>query len=128
MTTGTNTIVYDGAHLPGVSPHRFDGTVTLHATKRAFIAFDGRYSAATPVDDANQFFSPAYALFDVRGGTSVRGNGTGFAPFIGVSNVLNRVYNTSVVINAAARRYFEPGPGRTLYGGAEISFGAKTRR
>ena len=127
VTTGTNTAVYDGQHLPGVSPHRFDGTVSLHPTRQAFVALDGRYSSATPVDDANLFASPGYALFDLRAGSNVRGNGLGFAPFIGVSNLVNRQYNTSVVVNAALRRYFEPGPGRTLYGGAEIAFGARGR-
>ena len=43
------------------------------------------------------------------------------APFAGVTNLLDRAYNTSVTVNAFGRRYFEPGAGRSLYAGLELS-------
>jgi iron complex outermembrane recepter protein len=44
------------------------------------------------------------------------------APFLGVTNLFDEEYNTSVVINAFGQRYFEPGPGRALYGGLTVRF------
>jgi iron complex outermembrane recepter protein len=40
--------------------------------------------------------------------------------FLGVSNLLDRDYNASVVINAAGRRFFEPAPGRRIYAGIDV--------
>jgi iron complex outermembrane receptor protein len=46
-----------------------------------------------------------------------------FSPFAGVTNLLDRGYNTSVVINAFGGRYYEPGPGRSLYAGLRMQLG-----
>jgi len=40
--------------------------------------------------------------------------------FGGIGNLFGRLYNTSVVINAAGGRYYEPAAGRTFYLGAEV--------
>ena len=45
-----------------------------------------------------------------------------FAPHIGVLNVFDRDYITSVTINAFGGRFFEPGPPRSLYGGLIARF------
>lgn len=117
--TGTSgAISLMGRRVPGVAPHALDGTLEWEAVPALHVALDSRYAAATPVDDANQFFAPAIAVTDLRFWLAPRGP-QWLAPFAGVRNVLARDYNASVVINAAGRRYFEPGPGRTFYLGVE---------
>ena len=49
--------------------------------------------------------------------------GVEFSPFGGVTNLLNRDYNTSVVVNAFGGRYYEPG----LYAGLRMQPGAARR-
>jgi iron complex outermembrane receptor protein len=44
------------------------------------------------------------------------------SPFIGVSNLSDETYTANARINAAANRYFEPGPGRTGYGGIAVNW------
>lgn len=107
-----------GRRIPGVAPHRLDGTVELAPARFIHVAADVRYASSTPADDANLFFSPAYAVTDARVWMATRGS-QWLAPFAGVRNVFARAYNASVVINAVGRRYFEPGPGRTVYLGIE---------
>jgi iron complex outermembrane receptor protein len=115
---------FAGNRVPGISPHRVDGTVAWQAHAGPFAELSGRYEAATPADDANTARSPAFALFDARAGWErariARGRAT---PFVGVTNVLDRTYNASVTINAFGRRYFEPGPGRSAYVGLQVGFG-----
>ncbi|HET6231389.1 MAG TPA: TonB-dependent receptor [Longimicrobiaceae bacterium] len=115
---------YSGNRIPGIAPHRFDGMLTLQNPRGAFIETEARYLASLPVDDANLHRSPAYATLDVRGGVDGlrvwRGR---VSPFVGVTNLLGRDYNTSVTINAFGGRYYEPGPGRSLYAGATLAFG-----
>jgi iron complex outermembrane receptor protein len=45
------------------------------------------------------------------------------APFIGINNAFNHLYVSSVVINAARGRFYEPAPGRNAYVGLSIGAG-----
>jgi iron complex outermembrane receptor protein len=117
-----------GNRVPGIAPHRFDLSLLAMPSRGPFAGLDVRRVSATPVadDDAEgRFASPAYTLVDLRGGwEGMRVGGVALSPFVGVGNLLDREYNTSVVINAFGRRYYEPGPGRTGYAGASLTLGA----
>jgi len=43
---------------------------------------------------------------------------------VAVNNLFDRRYVSSVVINAARGRYYEPAPGRTLSLGLSLTFGS----
>ena len=59
---------------------------------------------------------------DLRAGANeVRFGGFAMSPFVGVTNLFDARYNTSVTANANQGRYFEPGPGQGVYFGASIS-------
>jgi iron complex outermembrane receptor protein len=58
---------------------------------------------------------------DLRiGASDLRLGRVAVAPFLGVSNIFDTRYNTSVVVNAFGGRFYEPGPGRALYAGVEV--------
>ena len=117
-----------GNRVPGVAPHRLDLSLLMMPARGPFAGIDLRAVSRTPVadDDAEgRFDSPAYTLVEVRGGwEGARFGRAALSPFAGVSNVLGRDYNTSVVVNAFGRRYYEPGPGRTFYAGLRLTLGA----
>jgi iron complex outermembrane receptor protein len=121
----------EGNPVPGVAPHRLDVALLASPRRGPFAGLDLRYVSSTPVadDDAEgRFRSPAYTLLDVRGGwEGARMGRIALSPFCGVMNLLDRVYNTSVVVNAFGRRYYEPGPGRTAYAGVTLSLGPTNR-
>ena len=48
---------------------------------------------------------------------------TRVAPFVAAQNLFNRKYVGSVVVNAAAGRYYEPAPGRNLLVGVAVGAG-----
>lgn len=116
---------FGGKRLPGVAPHRLEAALTLDAgSGGAFAALEGRHVSATPVDDTNRFRSPAYTLLDLRGAwRELRLGRVRATPFAGVLNLLDREYNASVVVNAFGGRFYEPGPGRSLYAGVDVSLG-----
>ena len=120
-----------GNRVPGIAPHRWELSLLASPPRGPFAGLDARYVSSTPVADTDadaRFASPAYALVDVRGGwEGARAAGLEFAPFAGVTNLLDRGYNTSVVINAFGGRYYEPGPGRSLYAGLRMQLGAPRR-
>jgi iron complex outermembrane recepter protein len=52
-----------------------------------------------------------------------KARGLHLAPFIGINNAFDHLYVSSVVINAARRRFYEPAPGRNAYMGLSIGAG-----
>jgi iron complex outermembrane recepter protein len=116
-----------GNRVPGIAPHRVDATAFWGPARGPFAGIDVRHESATPVadDDAEgRLASPAYTVVDLRGGwTELRAGRVRLSPSFGVTNVLGVEYNTSVVVNAARGRYYEPGPGRSFYGGVEVRLG-----
>lgn len=114
----------DGNRVPGVAPHRLDARLAWGGATGAFAEVDARFVAPIPVDDRNRSESAAYTVADLRAGwTGVRLGGVRTTPFVGISNLFDRRYNSSVVVNAFGGRFFEPGPARTLYVGVEAAFG-----
>jgi iron complex outermembrane recepter protein len=69
----------------------------------------------TWADDANTAFAPAVTQLHLRAGWTLRR----LAIFGGVRNVTDARVVGSVNVNGAARRFFEPAPGRTSYIGIE---------
>ncbi|MBB4636911.1 TonB-dependent receptor family protein [Longimicrobium terrae] len=113
-----------GTRVPGIAPHRVEASLLASPARGPFAGIDARYVSATPVADADRegrLASPAYALLDARVGWEGAARGR-VSPFIGVTNLLDREYNTSVVVNAFGGRYYEPGPGRALITGLRLSF------
>jgi iron complex outermembrane receptor protein len=120
-----DTSVFDGNRIPGMSTHTLD-IVTRGDLARWFTEMRGYYRAGVPVDDANTAEAPPYFLLDWRAGShGVRVRGVELAPLAGVNNVLDRRYVAAVAVNAFGARFFEPGPGRSLYVGVRAAI---TRR
>lgn len=109
-----------GDRVPGVAPHHATASLAYESASGALLAVDGRATSSTFVNDANTARSPGYAIVDVRGALPRLGR-SGLSPFAGITNLFGRVYNSSVVINAAGGRYYEPGPRRELYVGLDAS-------
>lgn len=118
-TVGTTS--FAGNKIPGVSPHRLDASLNYTAPFGWYAGLDARYSDEIPVNDVNTAVSPSYVVVDLRTGLDrVRLGSLALEPFIGITNLLDEEYNTSVTVNAFGSRFFEPGPGRALYAGAQV--------
>ena len=89
-----------------------------------FMEIRGETNSSIQVNDANApgSASPGYQLLDFRAGLNeARLLGLRLSPFVGITNLLDTEYNSSVVVNAFGGRFFEPGPGRSLYLGASLA-------
>ena len=122
VTSGTTTRVFDGNPVPGVAANRLDATLSI-ARPLATVDVDARASSSIPVDDANTERSEAFTLWGLRvTGRALSLGRVAISPHVGVLNLFDVDYNTSVVVNAFGGRYFEPGPGRSLHAGATLAF------
>lgn len=107
--------------VPGVAPHRAEAGVSWERPQGWFASLQARYASRTPVNDANSAHSPSYSVADARlGWDGARLGRLEATPFLGVTNLFDEAYNTSVVVNAFGQRFFEPGPGRAIYAGLNL--------
>ena len=107
--------------IPGIAPHRLEAGLRAH---RGPWFGELRLEARddVPANDANDAIADSFTLVDLRFGASEIAAGTlRLSPFVGITNLTNVRYATSVVVNAFGGRYFEPGPDRGGYLGLSLA-------
>ena len=121
---GLDNADFEGNKLPGVPPHRLFGRVSWTGSW-LFADLEAEHSSSYYAADSNVEASknPAATVLDGRIGAARRVGRNYVKPFIGVNNITDEQYFSSVVVNAAGARYFEPAPGRNIYFGLGISIG-----
>ncbi len=125
FTDTAGTHVLDGRHLAGIPDNWLHLTIRAQpvALAGAWAEVQPTYSSAYLVSDvANTRTSPWWST-SVRAGWDGKAGSMKLAPFIGINNVFNHRYVSSVVINAARGRYYEPAPGRNVYLGISVGAG-----
>lgn len=121
-----------GNRIPGLAPQRAQAVLRV-GPGRLFGEAVGTYVDEVPVDDANTpgFGAPSYFVMDLRGGAEGLDVGAlTVAPWAAVTNLFDEYYVASVIPNAAgaspaARRYYDPGPGRALQLGLRVVWGPR---
>ncbi len=113
---------FSGNKLPGVPPHQFFGRLD-YAHRRGFSAWTSLTAVNDYfVDNANQSINRGYVVVDLRIGYTARTRGLEIVPLMGLNNIFDVRYNSSVVVNAIAGRFYEPAPGRNVYVGLRLGF------
>lgn len=112
---------FNGRHLPGIPRSHAQGTVQ-YRHKGLLVAAQSRYIGAIFVNDANDEQAAAAWLFHLRSAWALPIKKRRIEITAGVQNLLNRQYPGNILINAAARRYYEPGAGRNWWIGLAVSW------
>jgi iron complex outermembrane receptor protein len=115
--------VLDGRRLPGIPQQAL--RLALRARPAALRGVWGeietQYTSRYAVDDTLSRQTSPWWVTNLRVGRE----GGRVAPFVAFQNVFNRKYVASVVVNAAAGRYYEPAPGRNMYLGVTATYSGK---
>jgi iron complex outermembrane receptor protein len=123
-TTGKN---FSGLKIPGIAPIRFAEELTYHAPWGLYLDGVAEEVGKTFVNDTNSAFANAYSVIGLRVGHEGISFGskwkTTLAIAAGVNNIFDVKYASSVTVNAAAGRYYEPAPGRNFYLNVKLDFG-----
>ncbi|MDQ3669632.1 MAG: TonB-dependent receptor, partial [Actinomycetota bacterium] len=121
-----DTTDYGGKRIPGIPRNQLQASVTGHHRRGAsnvFATAEAIVTSSVFANDANTVKAPGYELLNLRlGGTAVFGR-RWFSPVIGVQNVFDRDYVSSVVVNAASDKFYEPAAGRVVYVGLTVAAG-----
>jgi iron complex outermembrane receptor protein len=113
-----NDPVFGNNQLPGAPEHflraelRYDHNAGFWFAPNVEVVPHGYY-----VNSQNDARTQAYTLFNVRTGYEYKPWKLGV--FFEARNLTNATYTSSVVVDAADRRFYEPGDGRAFYGALE---------
>ena len=125
--TFTDTIPHtlDGRELPGIPRHWVNATVRAQPAfpRGAWAEVQQSYSSGYLVSDLSSVRTSAWWATNVRVGWDGTAGRVRLAPFLGINNAFNHRYVSSVVINAARDRFYEPAPGRNMYLGLSVGAG-----
>src|SRR5467141_5060544 len=125
FTTGTVLHTLDGRALPGIPQHWLNLMVRAQpaAFRGARAEVQTSYWSGYFVSDTLNTRAAPWWATNVRVGWEGKAGNMRLAPFLGINNAFNHLYVSSVVINAARDRFYEPAPGRNIYVGLSVGAG-----
>ena len=125
FTDSAGSHVLDGRALTGIPDNWLHLMVRAQpsAVAGAWAEVQQTYSSGFLVSDVSNTRTSPWWSTNVRAGWDGMAGSMRLAPFIGVQNVFNHHYVSSVVINAARGRFYEPAPGRNVYLGLAVGIG-----
>ena len=125
FTDTAGTHVLDGRALTGIPDNWLHLMVRAQpaAVVGAWAEVQQTYSSGYLVSDVSNTRTSPWWSTNVRMGWDGKVGGIRLAPFIGINNAFNHLYVSSVVINAARDRFYEPAPGRNVYLGLSVGVG-----
>jgi iron complex outermembrane receptor protein len=109
---------FSGNVIPGIPVNRFQAALRIDI-RDLFAVLENESSGKAWLDDANTVRASAYSVTGFRTGWRSR-TSPGISVTTGLRNIFDRVYASSLVVNAARGKYYEPAPGRTFFVGVAI--------
>jgi iron complex outermembrane receptor protein len=120
----TDSAVFDDNRIPGIPMHRGQASAAF-LRGLVFGVIEAEAASWSFVDDANSARAPAYEVLHLRGGVRRLFGSPAASVVVGAQNLFNRAYSSSLSVNAARGKFFEPAPGRTVFVG--VTIGIATR-
>jgi iron complex outermembrane receptor protein len=120
MGNPTVTGDFSGNRIPGTVEELAYVELTYNDPKGWYSAIDLTYTGDQFADNDNTVNVDAYTLANWRLGADYQVGSTVISPFIGINNLSDEDYYSNIRINAFGGRYYEPAPGRNVYGGVEL--------
>jgi iron complex outermembrane receptor protein len=123
---GDSMVDFEGNRLPGVPRHHVFAGLRLRPADALQVDIEVDHTGEYFANDANEdsAVNDAATVVDLRLQYDTRLGGIAARPFLAVGNLTNTRYNSSVVVNAFGRRYYEPAPRRSFHVGFAVATGA----
>jgi iron complex outermembrane receptor protein len=115
-----DTAHYAGNRIPGIPRQTLQGSASLHLPFATLVT-EANLADRMFVNDANSEASPGYAIFNARLVTLAALRRSGAEITVGAQNIFDTPYISSVSVNAAGGKFYEPGSQRTVYVGVTVS-------
>lgn len=118
----SGTADYSGNKLPGVPDHMFAGELRYRHSSGIHAAAEVQAASPIYADNANSFSVPRYTVFNASAGYDYERGNLKLEPFILVKNLTDQKYSQFALINDSGKRYYNPLPGLSVYGGLKIGY------
>ncbi len=122
-----DTAHYAGNRIPGIPRQTLQASAAVRTGVATFVT-ETTIADKMAVNDANSESSPGYAIFNARIVTSGSLGLSGAELTVGAQNLFNARYVSSVSVNAAGGKFYEPGSQRSVYIGVTLLAAAKPGR
>ncbi|MES2682097.1 MAG: TonB-dependent receptor [Pseudomonadota bacterium] len=120
--TMAQTEVRRGTPLPGVAQGQWFSRLSYAPQPAWQLAAEFRYLDAVPVNDTASESAPSHGVFDAEAAYRLRRSSAPAARFsLRLENLFDAQYAGSVIVNEANGRHYEPGRGRTVLAGVELT-------
>jgi iron complex outermembrane receptor protein len=121
-----DTAHYAGNRIPGIPRQTLQASGTWRSAVATFVT-EATLADRMAVNDANSESSPGYAIFNARIVTGRSLGRSGAELTLGAQNLFNTRYVSSVSVNAAGGKFYEPGAQRSIYLGLTLMATSKAR-
>ncbi|ENO87216.1 TonB-dependent receptor family protein [Thauera linaloolentis] len=113
----------DGNRIPGVPRVSAWGELAWKPMAGLSTALEAVHRGAVEVNDTNtDKAAPSYTLLNLRLVAEQQSGPWTFSQTLRLDNVFDREHIASVIVGDRNGRYYEPGPGRNVYGGVQASY------
>ena len=119
-----DTSHYAGNRIPGIPRQTLQASAALHSSIATLVT-ETTLADRMFVNDANSESAPGYGIFNARIVSSAFWNGSGAELTFGAQNLFNTRYISSVSVNAAGGKFYEPGSQRSIYVGLSLLAAAR---
>lgn len=114
---------FSGNQLTGVAPNTLVNLLDVQTKLGIYLNFTHQFVDEIPLNDANTVFQDSYNLMGARlGWRETLDSRWDLELYGGVDNLLDEDYSLGNDLNAFANRFYQPAPGRNLYGGFKLGF------
>ena len=130
---GTQSYQLGGKYVPGIPKNIFGfginhafpfglfSEITFNWNDKYF-ANDWNGPGPNSTGNISDFYNDSYSTIALNLKYRMSLSFAQFDFFLGISNLTNSKYNSSIISNAAQNRFYEPAAGRSWYGGLSINF------
>ena len=114
---------FDGNRIPGLPEQTWVNQLTWENLDERFATIETEYVGDLVADNANETAVDSYWLVNLRVGDGWQlSPQTRLSAYVGLRNLLDEEHYSNVRLNGTFGRFYEPAPGRSVYGGLELSF------
>jgi iron complex outermembrane receptor protein len=114
-----DTSHYAGNRIPGIPRQTLQASAALRSSIATLVT-ETTLADRMFVNDANSESAAGYGIFNARIVSSALWNGSGAELTLGAQNLFNTRYISSVSVNAAGGKFYEPGSQRSIYVGLSL--------
>ncbi|WP_068637161.1 TonB-dependent receptor family protein [Thauera butanivorans] len=115
--------VDSGNRIPGVPRVSAWGELAWKPMAGLSTALEAVHRSAVEVNDSNTGkAAPSYTLLNLRLVAEQQSGPWTFSQLLRLDNVFDRKHIASVIVGDGNGRFYEPGPGRNVYGGVQASY------